>query len=104
MPDNNKPTNTSGNESTSIFGISSGHSESIGTSIFEQISLPDDYRRLAAYRAAADAKMVELQTTKAVEMKSRWHAEAETLGMTPEEILGTGPKKPRRAGRTKRDE
>jgi hypothetical protein len=67
-------------------------------------ALPEDFRSLAAMKTATEHKMVELQTTRAVALKSKWADEAASLGLTPEEILhGVSKKKPR-GRRAKRDE
>ena len=92
---------TNSNSHSEMTGTGSGNAESRTEETFD---LPDDFRSLVAMKAATEAKMTELQTTRAEGLRTRWTAEAAGLGMTPEEILhGVSKKKPR-GRRSKRDE
>jgi hypothetical protein len=86
--------------------FSASHSETHANGSEQTLNLPDNFHALAAMRAAADAKMEEMQTTRAAAVRERWTEEAATLGLTPEQVLyGVTAKKPRgRKPKAKRDE
>jgi hypothetical protein len=93
------------NSRTEVIADSHTVSHTEGVVEATAVELPDDYKQLAAVKAAAESKMVEMQTTRAEALRNKWHDEAAALGLTADEVLrGPAAKKPRRAKRQKRDE
>jgi hypothetical protein len=85
-----------------IASTGTAYTESGAEQIFP---LPNDVRVLVAMTAAAKAKMEELQSTRAPELRAKWHEEAAAIGMSIDEVLrGRAAKKRGQKTKTKRDE
>ena len=92
-------TNTNSHGETT--SISVGHAETTTQQIFD---LPNDVRELAAMTLAAKAKMEELQSTRAPDLRSKWQEEAAAIGMTVDEVLhGATTKKRGRKPKSKHE-
>ena len=79
------------------------HGETTAAHRFE---LPNDFRELAAMKAAIEEKMIEMQTAGLEALRKKIAEESAALGMSAEEVVigGAGKRLRARKSKSKREE